>query len=79
MLNDFCKQRRKKSDSTVALVESSPKGESQSNGIAERAVQDLDEGVRTHKLDLEAKLKTTVRISHPFISLDGGERGGHHE
>ena len=37
--------------------------ESQSNGIAARAVQDL-EGVRTHQLDLAAKLKTTVRIGH---------------
>ena len=68
VLNDVCTQRGKESDSAVTLVESSPKGESQSNGIAERAVQDLEEGVRTHKLDLEAKLKTTVRISHPCIS-----------
>ena len=29
---------------------------------------DLEEGVRTHKLDLEAKLKTTVRIGHPCIA-----------
>ena len=28
----------------------------------------LNEGVRTHKLDLEAKLKTTVRIGHPSIA-----------
>ena len=53
VLNDVCKQRGKESDSAVTFVESSPKGESQSNGIAERAVQDLEEGVRTHKLDLE--------------------------
>ena len=68
MLNDVCKQRGKESDSAVTLVESSLKGESQSNGIAERVVQDLEEGVRTHKLDLEAKLKTTVRKSRPCIS-----------
>ena len=61
VLNDVCKQRRKENDSAVTIVESSPKGESQSNGIAERAAQDL-EGVRTHNLDLEAKLKTTLRI-----------------
>ena len=64
----MCKQRGKESDSAVTLVESSPKGESQSNIIAERTVQDLEDGVRTHKLDLEAKLKTTLRISHPCIS-----------
>ena len=64
VLNDVGRE----SDSAVTLVKSSPKGESQSNGIAERAVQDLEEGIRTHKLDLEAKLKTPVRISHPCIS-----------
>ena len=57
----------KNSDSTVTLVESSPKGESQSNGIAERTVQDL-EGVRTHKLDLETKLKMAVGIGHHRIA-----------
>ena len=67
VLNDVCKQRRKENDSAVTIVESSPKGESQSNGIAERAAQDL-EGVRTHNLDLEAKLKTTLRIGHPCIT-----------
>ena len=56
ILNDVCKQRRKENDSAVTLVESSPKGKSQSNGIAERAVQDLEGGVRTHKLVLETKL-----------------------
>ena len=35
VLSDVCKQRRKDNDSAVALVESSPKGESQSSGIAE--------------------------------------------
>ena len=55
----------KNSDSTVTLVESCPKGESRSNGIAERTVQDL-EGVRTHKLDLETKLKMAVGIGSSF-------------
>ena len=54
-------------DSAVSLVESSPKGESKSNGITERAVQDL-EGVRTHKLDLKVELKSTVRIGHRCIA-----------
>ena len=31
-------------------------------------MQDLEEGFRTHKLDLETKLKTTVRIGHLCIS-----------
>ena len=58
LLNDFCKQMRTENDSPVTLVESSPKGESQSNGLAERAVQYLEGGVRTHQLDLKAKLRT---------------------
>ena len=36
VLNDVCKQRGKESDSDVTLVQSSPKGESPSNGIARR-------------------------------------------
>ena len=68
VLNDVCKQRGKESDSAMTLVESSPKGDSQSNGIAERAVQDLEEGVRTHKLDRETKLKMAVGIGHPCIA-----------
>ena len=68
----------RENDSAETLVESSPKGETQSKGIAERAVQDLDDGVRTHKLDLEAKLQTTVRIGSPLHCVDGGERGRHH-
>ena len=68
VLSDVCKQRGKESDSAVTLVESSPKGESQSNGIAERAVQDLEEGVRTHKLDLETKFKMAVGIGYPCIA-----------
>ena len=66
VLNDVCKQREKENDSAVTLVESSPKGESQSNGIVETAVQDLD-GVRTHKFEIEATLKTTVRLGHLCI------------
>ena len=64
----FANRGERESDSAVTFVESSPKGESQSNGIAERAVQDLEEGVRTHKLDLETKLKMAVGIGHPCIA-----------
>ena len=35
--------------------------------VSQRAEQDL-EGVRTHKLNLEAKLKTTLRNGHPCIA-----------
>ena len=75
VLSDVCKLSRKESNSAATLVESSPRGESQSNIIAERAVQDL-EGVRTHQLDLETTfafrgwwrtwwtLSTRFRIGH---------------
>ena len=77
VLNDVCKQRGQENESAVTFVESSPKSESQSKGIAKRAVQDL-EGVRTHKLDLETKLWTTGANWSPLHSVDGGERGRHH-
>ena len=36
--------------------------------VSLREAQDLEEGVRTHKLDLETKLRTTVRSGHPCIA-----------
>ena len=59
MLCDVCKQRGKECDSAMTFVESSPKGESQSNSIAKRAA---------YQSDLDAKLKTTVQIGHPCIA-----------
>ena len=52
----------------LTVVEMSPKGESQSNGAAERAVQEIEEGLRTHILDLESKLKAEVEIDSPITS-----------
>ena len=34
----------------------------------ERAVQDVEEGVRTHKIDIEAKLNEKVPITHPIVT-----------
>ena len=68
VLNGVCKPRGKESDSAVTLVESRPKGQSHSNCIAERAVQDLEEGVRTYGLDLDTKLKMVVGMGHPCIA-----------
>ena len=51
----------------ITLAGASPKGESQSNGVAERAVQDIEDGLRTHKLDLEGELKEQVPISHTIL------------
>ena len=68
VLNSVCKERGKEGgDPNITLVEASPKGESQSNGVAERAVQDIEDGVRTHKLDLEAKAGQPIPITHDII------------
>ena len=67
VLHEVCKHRSKDNENAVTLVEASPKAESQSNGVAERAVQDLEEGVRTHKLDIESKLKCAVTIGRTII------------
>ena len=69
VMNAICRARGE--DSTgemLTVIEMAPKGESQSNGRAERAVQELEEGLRTHLLDLDAKLKTEVEIGSPAVS-----------
>ena len=47
------------------LLENSPVGDSQSNGIAERAVQAISEQTRVLRASLEAKLGAKVPGSHP--------------
>ena len=42
--------------------------DSQSNGVAERAVQSVEGMVRTMKIDLEEKLGTQVPCAHPIMS-----------
>ena len=42
--------------------------DSQSNGVAERAVQSAESIVRTHKLALENKLKRKVPSRHPIMT-----------
>ena len=68
VLNEVARRRGQENTESITLVESAPKGESQSNGIAERAVQDLEEGTRTHKLDFEAKLKCKIEVTHDIMS-----------
>ena len=52
----------------VATPERSMPGESPSNGIAERAVQQLEDQVRTMKLALEARLKVRIPMDHPIMA-----------
>ena len=51
----------------VTIIEKSPKGDSQSNGLAERAVRGIEELLRVHKLDLEARLGQVLQMDHPCI------------
>ena len=51
----------------VAVPEHSMPGESQSNGAAESAIQQVQDLFRTHKAALEARLKKTIPITHPLM------------
>ena len=51
----------------VTVLEKSPKGDSQANGLAERAVRGLEELLRVHKLDLESRVGCTLQMDHPCI------------
>ena len=45
------------------IIEHSPVGDSQSNGFVERTVRSFEELLRTHKLVLDQRMKTTVKLS----------------
>lgn len=54
--------------SNVAVPEHSHPGESQSNGLAERAVQELVDHVRVLKLALENNINARVPSDHPIMA-----------
>ena len=58
--------RVRREDETV--IENSPVGQSQSNGVAERAVQAAGEQLRTIKLGLENRLKIRLPATHPVVA-----------
>lgn len=51
----------------AAVPEESVPGESQSNGAAERAVQMVEDQIRTIKLSTEHRLKGTIPMEHPLM------------
>jgi hypothetical protein len=55
-------------------IEHSPAGESQSNGFIERAIQTVEEQVRTYKLGLEERVKLTIPNAHPLSYMAGAAR-----
>ena len=50
-----------------AMEELSPVGESQSNGVAERAVQSVEDVLRTLKLGVEKRLDAKLPCQHPAM------------
>ena len=55
------------SDARIAVPENSPVGESQSNGKAERAVQTMEDQIRTIKLALESRIGARIPCNHPVM------------
>ena len=51
----------------MTVLEKSPKGDSQSNGLAERSVRGLEEMLRVHKLDLKERLKDSTKMDHVAV------------
>ena len=43
-------------------------GGSKGDGLAERAVQSLEEMIRVHKLSFESRIKTRLACGHPLIA-----------
>ena len=54
--------------SLIAVPEHSHPGESQSNGLAERSIQELVGQLRTLKLSLETRLKVRLPCHHPVFA-----------
>ena len=50
------------------ILESSPVGDSKGNGLAERAVQSMEEMVRVLKLSLEARVRGHVSVTHKIFA-----------
>ena len=51
-----------------AIPENSPVGESRSNGRAERAVQQVEDHVRTHLGELEERIGQPLKPDNPILS-----------
>ena len=67
-LQDLLEEVARKRGDLPTVIESSPVGESQSNGFIERAVRSVEEMVRTHKLALESRLGERIAVDHPAIA-----------
>lgn len=59
--------RRERPVGVEIMIEESPVGEHQSNGEAERAIQSVQEMMRTTKLALQPRYKSRIRSDHPIL------------
>ncbi len=64
LLNQICSMR----PSSRACTTHSGVGDSKGNGMAERAVQSIEEMVRVHKLAVEARIKERLPCTHPMMA-----------
>lgn len=67
LVEGLARERARLHPEARTIIEHSPVAESASNGIAERAVQALENQIRVLKLGLEEKLKASVPVSHPVV------------
>ena len=67
-LVDLVKQICALRPSSRSCLTHSGVGDSKGNGLAERAVQSLEEMIRVHKLTFESRLKTSLKCVHPPIA-----------
>ena len=59
--------RRERPFGVEIMIEESPVGEPQSNGEVERAIQSVQEMMRTMKLALQSRYKSRIRSDHPIL------------
>ena len=62
------KLSRSRGENVLTVLESTPRGDSQSNGVAERAVQEVECAIRTHKLDLDSKLNVSTSVTENLMT-----------
>ena len=68
MMAEAMEQAKAMGEYLGAVPENSAVGESQSNGRAERAVQQLEDHVRTFLGELEHRLGQSIKSDHPILA-----------
>jgi hypothetical protein len=63
LVNKICSLRPE----SRSVTSHSGVGDSKGNGLAERAVQQVEEMVRVHKLAVEARIKEKLPVNHPMM------------